>query len=88
MYMVSASEDLYWEAKAKAEYLTEKGDELLTAPMEEHPFEADYSKIVLARPENLAVTEDAASTETTGAATEAQTEGTQAATVSTEAAQG
>lgn len=91
MYFVSASEDLYWEAKAKTEYLTEKGDELLTAPMEAHPYMADYSKIVLARPENLAVTEDTGDQETAGDTagdTEIQTEGTQAATVSTEAAQG
>lgn len=86
MYFVSASEDLYWEAKAKSEYLTEMGNELLTAPMEDHPYEVDYSKIVLARPENLAVTE--ATEAPTADDTAAQGTETQDATVSTEAAQG
>ena len=90
MYFVSASEDLYWEAQAKTQYLTEKGNELLTAPMEAHPFETDYSKIVLARPENLTVSEDTGSGETgqTPEDTGSQTEGTQAATAATEATQG
>lgn len=90
MYFVSASEDLYWEAKAKTEYLTEMGDKLLTGPMEAHPHEVDYSRILLARPENLTVSEDTGSGETgqTPEDTGSQTEGTQAATAATEAAQG
>ena len=90
MYFVSASEDLYWEAKAKTEYLTEMGDKLLTGPMEAHPHEVDYSRILLARPENLTVSEGTGSGETgqTPEDTGSQTEGTQAATAATEAAQG
>lgn len=47
MYFVSASEQLYWEAQAESQYRTEMGDKMLTDPMDNNPYEADYSKIVL-----------------------------------------
>ena len=80
MYFVSASEQLYWEAQAESQYRTEMGDKMLTDPMNNNPYEADYSKIVLGRPENLTVTESTEAAE--------DTQETQAAAAATETAQG
>ena len=74
MYFVSASEQLYWEAQAESQYRTEMGDKMLTDPMNNNPYEADYSKIVLGRPENLTVTESTEAAEDTQETQAAATE--------------
>lgn len=53
MYFVSASEDLYWASVVRSDYLNEKAEALVTGTLEAHPYEADFSAIVLGMPSNV-----------------------------------